>query len=104
MVYLAVKFLDVKILSVETEAVGEGGHMTLPTTIEFQRQLHEDRRTQLRSSMHRASWLAPRRTLGAWMVSTGLRLAPEERLHPRLRASTEANEAPAGAGASLSLP
>jgi hypothetical protein len=74
--------------------------MTPPTTIEFQRQLHEDRAALLRSSMHRPSRLAPRRALGAWMVSTGLRLAPEERLHPRLRAGSEATEAPASAGAS----
>jgi membrane glycosyltransferase len=51
--------------------------------------------------MHRVSWLSPRRTLGAWMVSTGLRLAPEERMHPRLRAGAESTEAPACAGASL---
>ena len=76
--------------------------MTPPTTIEFQRQLHEDRTTSLRSSMHRPSSFRPRHTLGAWMVSTGLRLAPEERMHPRLRAGTESTEAPAAsAGASL---
>ena len=77
--------------------------MTPPTTteIEFHRQLHDDRTALLHSSMHRASWLTPRRTLGAWMVSTGLRLAPEERMHPRLRASAESTEAPARAGASL---
>jgi hypothetical protein len=74
--------------------------MTPPTTLEFQRQLHEDHTAQLWSSMHRTSWFAPRHTLGAWMVSTGLRLAPEERMHPRLRASAESNEAPACAGAS----
>ena len=75
--------------------------MSPPTTIEFQRQAHEDRTAVLHASMHRVSWLSPRRTLGAWMVSTGLRLAPEERLHPRLRASAESTEAPARAGASL---
>jgi hypothetical protein len=71
-----------------------------PTTIEFQRQAHEDRTAVLHGSMHRVSWLSPRRTLGAWMVSTGLRLAPEERMHPRLRAGAESTEAPACAGAS----
>ena len=76
--------------------------MTPLTPIEFQRQLHEDRTTSLRSSMHRPSSFRPRHTLGAWMVSTGLRLAPEERMHPRLRAGTESTEAPAAsAGASL---
>ena len=62
-----------------------------PTTIEYQRQAHADRTAVLHGSMHRVSWLSPRRTLGAWMVSTGLRLAHEERLHPRLRASAESN-------------
>lgn len=77
--------------------------MIPPTPIEFQRQLHEDRTASLRSSMHHPWSFHPRRTLGAWMVSTGLRLAPEERMHPRLRAGTEATEAPAAcAGASLS--
>ena len=75
--------------------------MTPPTTIEFQRQAHEDRTALLQSSMHRPSSFHPRRTLGAWMVSTGLRLAPEERMHPRLRAGAESTEAPACAGASL---
>jgi hypothetical protein len=79
----------------------EGGTMFPPTTIEFQRQAHEDRTAVLHGSMHRVSWLSPRRTLGAWMVSTGLRLAPEERMHPRLRAGAESTEAPACAGASL---
>ena len=75
--------------------------MTPPTTIEFQRQLHQDRAALLQSSMRRPSSFVPRRTLGAWMVSTGLRLAPEE--HPRLQAGTEATEAPAHAGASHCL-
>jgi hypothetical protein len=77
--------------------------MILPTTIEFQRQHHEDRTTLLHSSMHRASRSRARRILGAWMVSTGLRLAPEERLHPRLLAGSDSTEAPASAGASLFL-
>ena len=75
--------------------------MTPPTTIEFQRQAHEDRTALLQSSMHRPSLFHPRRTIGAWMVSTGLRLAPEEGMHPRLGAGAESTEAPACAGASL---
>jgi hypothetical protein len=74
--------------------------MTPPTTIEFQRQVHEDHTALLQSSMHRPSSFRPRRTLGAWMVSTGLWLAPEERMHPRLRAGAESTEGPACAGAS----
>jgi hypothetical protein len=74
--------------------------MTPLITLEFQRQVHEDRTTLLQSSMHRPSSFRPRRTLGAWMVSTGLRLAPEERMHPRLRAGAESTEAPACAGTS----
>jgi hypothetical protein len=73
--------------------------MTPPTTIEFQRQVHDDRTTFLRS-MHRPSRFQPRRSVGAWMVSTGLRLAPEERLHPRPLAGSDSTEAPASAGAS----
>jgi hypothetical protein len=101
-VYLAGKFLDVKILCVESTRKYEGEElqMTPPTTIEFQRQVHEDRTALLQSSMHRPSSFRPRRTIGAWMVSTGLRLAPEERMHPRLRAGAESTEAPACAGAS----
>ena len=77
--------------------------MTPPTTIEFQRQAHEDRTAVLHSSMHRPSSFSARRSIGAWMVSTGLRLAPEERMHPRLRAGAESTEAPASAGVSRSF-
>ena len=38
--------------------------MTPPITIEFQRQVHEDRTTLLQSSMHRPPSFRPRRTLG----------------------------------------
>jgi hypothetical protein len=72
--------------------------MIPPITIEFHRQAHDDRTAMLHASMHRQSWFQPRRALGAWMVSTGLRLAPEERMHPRVRAATEAEQTPAHAG------
>jgi hypothetical protein len=79
--------------------------MTPLTTIELQRQLHEDRTALLQSSMHRPSLFAPRRALGAWLISAGLRLAPERRAEPPLlQAHAEApepSEAPASAGASL---
>ena len=74
--------------------------MTPPITIEFQRQVHEDHTALLQSSMHRPSSFRPRRTLGAWMVSAGLWLAPDERMHSRLRAGAESTEAPACAGTS----
>jgi len=73
--------------------------MTPPITIEFQRQAHDDRTAMLHASMHRPSRFTLRRAIGAWMVSAGLRLAPEERLHHRLRAGTDStHEAPACAG------
>ena len=78
--------------------------MTPPTTIEFQRQVHEDRTALLQSSMHRPSSFRPRRTLGAWMVSTGLRLAPEERMHPRLRAGADPPRPPRVRGPHPFLP
>ena len=80
--------------------------MTPFTTIEHHRQLHEDRTATLRASMQRPSSFAPRRALGAWMISAGLRLAPEQRSQPPLRAHAEAAdaaEAPACAGASLRM-
>jgi hypothetical protein len=59
--------------------------MILPASTELQRRLHEDRAAQLRASMHRPASFAPRRTVGAWLVSAGLRLAPEAGRQPRLR-------------------
>jgi hypothetical protein len=59
--------------------------MIVPASTEFQRRLHEDRVAQLRASMRRPPSFAPRRTVGAWLVSAGLRLAPETRLQSRLR-------------------
>jgi hypothetical protein len=52
--------------------------MISPPTIELQRQLHDERVEQLRSSMHRPWSTDPRRTVGAWLVSAGLWLAPDE--------------------------
>jgi hypothetical protein len=49
-----------------------------PPTSELQRQLHDDHAARLRS-LHRSPSVAPRRVLGAWLVSAGLWLAPDER-------------------------
>jgi hypothetical protein len=75
--------------------------MTPFTTTEYHRQLHEDRIAALHASMHRPPSFAPRRALGTWLISAGLRLAPEQRAEPPLRARPEASEteAPACAGA-----
>lgn len=62
--------------------------MTNPHTSELYRQLHEDRVAQLRSSMVRPP-LAPRHRFGSWLVSIGLRLAPEELQRRLLRAQEE---------------
>jgi hypothetical protein len=101
MLYLALKFLDVKILVKEIlvfekllAGEGKGADMT-PITIEVHRQLHEDRTAQLHASMHRPWPLAPRRRLGTWLVAAGLRLAPET------RQALSQTEAPARAGASV---
>ena len=71
--------------------------MQPPVTTELQRHLHDERVASLRSSMHRTSSFAPRHTLGAWMVSIGFRLAPDERSRNSgagLRAGAESSEAP----------
>ncbi len=102
MMYLASKFLDVKILVKEILVFekfivgeGKGAGMTPTTTIEVHRQLHKDRTARLHSSMHRPWQLAPRRRLGTWLVAAGLRLAPES------RQALSQTEAPAPAGASV---
>jgi hypothetical protein len=102
MMYLALKFLDVKILVKEILAFekllageGKGAGMTPTTTIELHRQLHADRTAQLHASMHRPWQIAPRRRLGTWLVAAGFRLAPET------RQALSQTEAPARAGASV---
>jgi hypothetical protein len=110
MMYLAVKFLDVKILVLEKysrsrdiagsqsrKAAREGAEMTPTTTIEVHRQLHDDRTARLHASMHRPWQLAPRRRLGTWLVAAGLRLAPDA------RQALSQTEAPAHAGASVGV-
>ena len=52
--------------------------MIPPPTSELQRQLHDDHVARLRSLRHGSSF-APRRVLGAWLVSAGLWLAPDAR-------------------------
>ena len=52
--------------------------MFTPPTIELQHQLHDERVELLRSSMHRPWSIAPRRTVGTWLVSAGVWLAPPE--------------------------
>jgi hypothetical protein len=101
MVYLALKFLDVKILVNEMFTFEkhcrrrEGAEMTPSITIEVHRQLHADRTAQLHASMHRPWQLAPRRRLGTWLVAAGIRLAPEA------RQALSQTEAPTHAGASV---
>jgi len=56
----------------------------IPSTNEFHRQRHEEHLARLRSERHRQASFNPRNTLGAWLVSAGLRLAPDEKLHRRL--------------------
>jgi len=96
--YLAVKFLDVKILVKEMftfEKRSEGAGMTPTLTTELHQQLHRDRTARLHASMHRPWSLAPRRRLGTWFVAAGLRLAPEA------RQALSQTEGPARAGASV---
>lgn len=64
----------------------------IPPTNEFQRQRHAEHATRLRSEMHRRTTFSPRRSLGSWMVSVGLRLAPDARLHRRLLELRDAPE------------
>jgi hypothetical protein len=99
--YLASKFLDVKILvnkmfTFEKHRKAKGrSRMTPITTTQFHRQLHADRTAQLHASMHRPWQIAPRRRLGTWLVAAGFRLAPEA------RQALSQTEAPARAGASV---
>jgi len=101
LLYLALKFLDVKILVNKMFTFEkhcrrrEGAEMTPIATLEAQRQLHADRTAQLHTSMHRPWQLAPRRRLGTWLVALGFRLAPEA------RQALSQTEAHARAGASV---
>ena len=60
---------------------------------ELQRQLHDERVAVLRSSRQRPSY-TPRRTLGTFFVSLGLRLAPDALPALRRGTATDLGEVP----------
>ena len=76
--------------------------MTNPHDVELYRHLHDDRVSSLQTSMQRRP-ARPRRALGSWLVSIGLRLAPDEALHRRLAACSEQTEPPVDAAAPYSI-
>jgi hypothetical protein len=71
-----------------------------PHTPDLYRQLHEDRAARLRSSMQRPPAFAARHAVGSWLVSIGLRLAPDVHPHTRGGGGIAPGEGPVEAGAS----
>ncbi len=72
--------------------------MIPPSTPEFHRDRHDDHRARLRSSMQQAPRFGMRHVIGSWLVSAGLRLAPDQLADHRLRVVEEHPEASAASG------
>jgi hypothetical protein len=72
--------------------------MIPPSTPEFHRDRHDAQTARLRSSMHRPPRFATRHAIGSWLVSAGLRLAPDQAAHDLLRAIEEHPEAARASG------
>lgn len=72
--------------------------MIPPSTPAFHRDRHDDHTARLRASMHRKPRFATRHAIGSWLVSAGLRLAPDQRVNERLRMVDEHPEAPLASG------